>query len=174
MNNVLPDTTVQLASHFVELSEDASDMGSSNTAFAGLVTDVLTSFDIFLGQLWQNNMVNRIRNALFFGLAAHQVAAQCSQQAANVDLNWHAPNQTNINNLSVVVNGTGSNGVYNTSTTPATSAYSTYNWCNMPHVRRQEYPVAAQGYELVYVELVRFVRESARLCKVLSKHPQSS
>ncbi|KIV80314.1 hypothetical protein PV11_07825 [Exophiala sideris] len=128
-------------------------MRTSNTALAGLITDFLTSFDVFLGQLWQNNMVIRIRNALFLGSVAHQVAAQCSQ-TSSVDLTWHAPNQTNINNLSFVVNGTGSEGVYNTSATPATTAYSTYNWCNMPHVRRQEYHAAPSGYNLVYVELV--------------------
>ena len=128
-------------------------MRGSNSAFPGLITDSLTSFNIF-GHLWQNNMFIRLRDLLFFGSLASRAAAQCSQSNGTIDLSWHPPNLTNINNLSFVINGTGANGFYNTSVTPATTAYSTYNWCNMPHVRQQEYVKAPQGYKLEYVELV--------------------
>ncbi|KAK5196502.1 hypothetical protein LTR99_005290 [Exophiala xenobiotica] len=129
-------------------------MRGTNSAFTGLVTDSLTFFNIF-GQLWQNNMFIKLRDLLFFGsLASRAASAQCPQSSGTVDLSWHTPNKTNINNLSFVVNGTGANGFYNTSMTPATAAYSTYNWCNMPHVRQEEYVKAAQGYKMEYVELI--------------------
>jgi len=128
-------------------------MGGSNSAVTRLVTDSLTSFNIF-GQLWQNNMFIRLRDLLFFGSLGFQAAAQCAQPNGTVDLSWHPPNLTNINSLSFVINGTGANGFYNTSVTPAKTAYSTYNWCNMPHVRQQEYVKAPQGYKLEYVELI--------------------
>jgi acid phosphatase len=82
------------------------------------------------------------------------VSAQCNAPAS-VDLSWHAPNSSVINNLTTVVNGTGIYGfIFNSSTTPSGVPYSTYNWCNMPHVRAQEYPPAPSGYKLEYVELV--------------------
>lgn len=82
------------------------------------------------------------------------VSAQCGTSAA-VDLSWHPPNSTVINSLTSAVNGTGIYGyIFNSSITPAGVPYSTYNWCNMPHVRAQEYPPAPSGYKLEYVELV--------------------
>ena len=81
-------------------------------------------------------------------------AAQCNVRA-NVDLSWHPPNTTVVNSLSSVINGTGIHGyTFNSSTTPAGVPYGTYNWCNMPHVRAQEYPIALSDYKLEYVELV--------------------
>ncbi|OIW25799.1 histidine acid phosphatase [Coniochaeta ligniaria NRRL 30616] len=73
---------------------------------------------------------------------------------AAVDLTWHAPAQSLINNLTNVVSTTGVYGfIYNTSATPA-SDYGVYNWCNMPHVREDIYPVAPPDYDLAYVELI--------------------
>lgn len=70
-----------------------------------------------------------------------------------VDISWHAPNATQVSNLGNAINGTGVYGfIFNSSVTPGD--YKTYNWCNMPHVRPQEYPRAPEGYELEYVELV--------------------
>lgn len=74
---------------------------------------------------------------------------------AEVDLDWHAPAATRINNLTQVLNGEGVYGfIYNTSHTPD-DQYGTYNWCNMPHVRKQEYVQVSDGFELKYVEVVR-------------------
>lgn len=147
-------------------NNDGSSIQSSRPAsfFTGLLTDLLTSFNILTAQLYQNNMVIRLRDALFFGSLSSSVAAkaQCSQSfnESAVDLAWHPPNATNINNLRAVINGTGVNGfIFNSSVTPATAAYSTYNWCNMPHVRRQEYVVPPPEYSLEYVEVVRNVSE---------------
>lgn len=68
---------------------------------------------------------------------------------------WYPPAQSWINNLDHVVNGTGVHGfIFNSSSLPEGTPYGTYNWCNMPHVRAQEYPVASDEYELEYVEVI--------------------
>lgn len=73
---------------------------------------------------------------------------------AAVDLSWHAPAQTSYNNITAAF---GSDGVYgfifNTSNTPE-DEYGTYNWCNMPHVRKTEYVRPSDEYKLKYVEVV--------------------
>lgn len=127
--------------------------------FSGLITDLLTSFNTLTSQLYQNTMVVRVRDVLFAGAVAGHAAAQsnCTTSSGSVDLTWHAPNATNINNLAFVVNGSGINGIFNSSITPASVGYSTYNWCNMPHVRSTEYPKAAEDYTLEYVEIVSFL-----------------
>ncbi|KAL1897917.1 hypothetical protein Sste5346_003769 [Sporothrix stenoceras] len=72
---------------------------------------------------------------------------------------WYAPRVSDLNNLSVALSPQ-TKGVYgflfNDSTTPDGVPYGTYNWCNMPHVRADEYvvPPAEQKRSLVYVELV--------------------
>lgn len=74
--------------------------------------------------------------------------------AASVDLSWHAPNSTAINDVSQAIGGTGVYGfIYNSSVTPA-DKYGVYNWCNMPHVRATEYKKPASEYKLQYVEVV--------------------
>ena len=86
--------------------------------------------------------------ALVAGLLGHATAA------TTVDLSWHAPNATEINDLSKVITGSGAYGfIYNSSKVPV-EAYGTYNWCNMPHVRSTEYKKASSEYKLQYVEVV--------------------
>lgn len=97
-------------------------------------------------------------------------------QAANidisVDLSWHAPISSRINSLSSAINGTGTYGfVFNSSTLPEYIPYGivmfflskilvapiylgAYNWCNMPHLRRAEYPKVNSSYILGYVEVI--------------------
>lgn len=95
----------------------------------------------------RTNPKNSFMTAIAASLARHA-------NSASVDLSWHAPNATAINNLTQVVNGEGIYGfIYNNSNTPA-NEYGVYNWCNMPHVRKTEYPVAAEEYKLQYVEVV--------------------
>ncbi|KAJ9152301.1 Histidine acid phosphatase [Coniochaeta hoffmannii] len=73
---------------------------------------------------------------------------------AAVDLSWHAPAQSLINNLTNVISTTGVYGyIYNSSATPD-AQYGVYNWCNMPHVRKDIYTVPSSDYELAYVELI--------------------
>ena len=50
----------------------------------------------------------------------------------------YPPTSSNLNNLTFVLNGSGAPGIFNSSTTPE-KEYGIYNWCNMPHVRTQEY-----------------------------------
>ncbi|GMK55718.1 hypothetical protein CspeluHIS016_0207740 [Cutaneotrichosporon spelunceum] len=57
-------------------------------------------------------------------------------------------------NLTWALSGPGAPGIYNSSHTPD-SQYGIYNWCNMPHVRNQEYKAPGEEYKLVYVEAVQ-------------------
>jgi len=50
----------------------------------------------------------------------------------------YPPSSTTINNLTFVLNGSGTPGIFNSSVTPD-KEYGIYNWCNMPHVRQREY-----------------------------------
>lgn len=73
-----------------------------------------------------------------------------------VDLSWHPPKKTQINDLNAVIHGTGVFGgyIFNSSQDPSGVSYGTYNWCNMPHVRKEEYIIPPKEYQLEYVELV--------------------
>ncbi|XP_014552515.1 hypothetical protein COCVIDRAFT_110079 [Bipolaris victoriae FI3] len=78
-----------------------------------------------------------------------------SVSATEVDLGWYPPKKSWINNLDQILNGTGTNGfIFNSSQLPAGVEYGTYNWCNMPHVRKEEYVKADDEFELVYVEVI--------------------
>ena len=92
----------------------------------------------------------------FMAVAANfrSSSAQCNTNSLPVDLTWHPPTATTINNLTAVINGTGVNGFHFDAVTPSTEPYRTYNWCNMPHVRRQEYVVPPPDFRLEYVEVV--------------------
>lgn len=90
----------------------------------------------------------------FLGFVLPAVYGESITKNVTVDLNWHAPNATQVNSLASAINGTGVYGfIFNSSVTMGD--YGNYNWCNMPHVRPQEYQRAPKGYELEYVELVR-------------------
>lgn len=90
--------------------------------------------------------------------------AAASAQNVTIDLQWHAPNKTWINDLTQVLNGSGTNGfIFNNSALPEGIKYGTYNWCNMPHAKPEEYPTASEEYVLGYVEVVNrnnFTRRS--------------
>lgn len=79
-----------------------------------------------------------------------------AQQALAVDVPWHAPNATEINNLDKVLSSDGVYGFIFDSSQTSDKEYGKYNWCNMPHVRPREYPKAPKGYKLHYVEVVCF------------------
>ncbi|KAF1841638.1 cytochrome P450 [Cucurbitaria berberidis CBS 394.84] len=116
------------------------------------------------GSLWARDSSFRKGPQKAFGdemyqilLAAGKPREATTVVAANgtVDLGWHAPKKSWINDLGQVLNGTGTNGfVFGGSELPKGVKYGTYNWCNMPHVRKEEYPVAAKEYDLVYVEVI--------------------
>jgi len=136
---------------------------ASSLLYQGLLTDILTSWNTLIGHFWppqDNRMVKRLLGLFVVGASiSHEVAGapQCvASNASGIDLAWYAPNATAVNDLGKVVNGTGVYGfIFNSSVTPATSGYGTYNWCNMPHVRPQEYVVPSREFKLEYVEVVR-------------------
>jgi hypothetical protein len=100
----------------------------------------------------QDVYVMRSRSSFIATVAAS--LARHGKTTSIVDLSWHAPNATSINDLSQVINGTGVYGfIYNGSST-SENEYGVYNWCNMPHVRPTEYKRASSEYKLQYVEVV--------------------
>ncbi|KAI1750429.1 histidine acid phosphatase [Xylaria castorea] len=75
--------------------------------------------------------------------------------AGVVDLGWYPPRATSINNLTTALHGDGVYGfIFNSSYTPDRE-YGTYNWCDMPHVRKTEYVKPEKEFELVYVEVIQ-------------------
>lgn len=123
--------------------------------FTALVASAVL-FVLIQRESWRREMPNQVLDTLLLGALLHRVAAECSVENSMVNLNWHAPAATDINNLGAVINGTGVFGfIFNSSLIPTTTSYGTYNWCNMPHVRPQEYKVPPPEYKLQYVELVR-------------------
>ncbi|KAI0466062.1 histidine acid phosphatase [Xylaria cf. heliscus] len=74
---------------------------------------------------------------------------------AAADLAWYPPRATEINNLTAALHGSGVYGfIFNSSYTPQ-KQYGTYNWCDMPHVRKTEYVRPERGFELRYVEVIQ-------------------
>lgn len=75
---------------------------------------------------------------------------------------WHAPRGTDINDLSKAFDGTGPMA---RKIVPKTSAgaseqpegwdYADYNYCNMPHVTKEEYEKKGDEFELVFVEVIQ-------------------
>lgn len=53
-------------------------------------------------------------------------------------------------------NLTHSEGVYNSSTTPSSLPWNTYNYCNAPHVNEEHYrtPTNVSGARLVYLNVM--------------------
>lgn len=87
-------------------------------------------------------------------LMATWASASTSNNTKAVDTSWHPPKKSWVNDLDQVMNSTGTHGfVFSGSQLPAGVPYGTYNWCNMPHVRREEYKKAGDGFELIYVEV---------------------
>jgi hypothetical protein len=104
-----------------------------------------TTFTLFQSFGWDIDM----RSFILYVLSSVVVA-----QNTTTELKWYAPRKSWINDLGQVLNGTGTNGfVFSGSQLPAGTPYGSYNWCNMPHVRAQEYQKPSEDFELVYVEV---------------------
>lgn len=84
------------------------------------------------------------------------LTASSQKTSNNIDLNWYPPSNTLVNSLSSAVNSSGTYGfIFNSSDTPSSVPFSTYNWCSMPHVRPQEYiQPPTDRFKLEYVELI--------------------
>lgn len=112
----------------------------------------LTSITLF--RMWDSRH-GLFSLAVLTATTSHSVIAQGScNGTSNVDLGWHAPNATDINNITAMLGNSGVYGFIFNATTPADVPYSTYNWCNMPHVRAEEYSAASSDYKLEYVEVI--------------------
>ncbi|KAI9737212.1 MAG: hypothetical protein M1818_005744 [Claussenomyces sp. TS43310] len=74
---------------------------------------------------------------------------------APIDLAWYPPAASDISNVTYVLSGTGVyDFIYNSSSNPNGVLYGSYNWCNMPHIRRQEYIQPHDDFSLVFVEVI--------------------
>jgi hypothetical protein len=121
-----------------------------NARLVALFVLVLLCITFTLVQLFAWDITCNMRSIILVVFGSVALA-----QNTTVDLQWHAPKKSWINDLGQVLNGTGTNGfVFNSSQLPVGTPYGTYNWCNMPHVRSQEYPRASEKFELVYVEVL--------------------
>ncbi|KAI1909372.1 hypothetical protein LOZ12_003041 [Ophidiomyces ophidiicola] len=82
------------------------------------------------------------------------LAVLACQGAQAAGVSWYPPRSTEINDLDNVLNTSGVYGfIFNSSHTPDKD-YGTYNWCNMPRVRRREYRRPSPEYVLKYVEVI--------------------
>ena len=91
----------------------------------------------------------------FFGTPTKLPSAQ--QDGRSFNGSWYPPNKTQINDLQAVINGTDVFGFIfsDAPTSPSNAREEIQNWCNMPHVNPDSYPVPPAGYTLEYVEVVR-------------------
>jgi hypothetical protein len=96
----------------------------------------------------------RSNPGLGFMAAVAASLARHGKAASTVDLSWHAPRSTEVNNLTQVIGGSGVYGFIFNSSNPPAHGYGTYNCCNMPHVRATEYKKPSPEYQLQYVEVV--------------------
>ncbi|KAM3084374.1 hypothetical protein ACMFMG_001520 [Clarireedia jacksonii] len=88
-------------------------------------------------------------------IAQHQEPIVDAANQIPIDLKWYPPKSTAINDLGQVMAEEGVYGfIYDCSQTTNGTAYGTYNWCNMPHVRSQEYVTPPEDYKLRYVEVI--------------------
>ena len=115
------------------------------------------------GAMYYNTHWIMTQSVLLISSFASSLNVQAQSTGNVADLKWYAPNSTKVNSLTSVINGTGVYGfIFNSSTVPADTPYGTYNWCNMPHVRVQEYPKAHSSYKLEYVEVVRLILKASK------------
>ncbi|KAK9465795.1 histidine phosphatase superfamily [Lipomyces arxii] len=87
-------------------------------------------------------------------LIALSTSAAAAVAVSTESITHYSPANVSIGNLRDVLDpSTRTNGgFYNTSTVP-NDQYGAYDYCNMPHVRAQEYQ-APEGYSLQYVEVL--------------------
>lgn len=77
---------------------------------------------------------------------------KCGGTTTNISLAWHAPSKTPLNDLSTVINSTGTHGLL---FSPSSPENTTYNYCNMPRISPATYTRPDPGkYKLEYVELI--------------------
>lgn len=71
------------------------------------------------------------------------------------DQGYMPPIKTAVNDLDNALTASGVYGfIFNTSQTRFDVLFVTYNWCNMPHVRKDEYMISPAEYGLKFVEVI--------------------
>ena len=120
---------------------------------ASIIVQVYLISLLITCSLMVNTMRSYVSVALLPVLSRVHSTATCV--APPLDLSWHPSPIQEVNSLSSVEDSTSIYGfIFNSSTDPGGVPYGMYNWCNMPHVRSQEYKKAPAGYKLEYVEVV--------------------
>ena len=91
----------------------------------------------------------------FFAPSTQSSSVQ--QNSRSFNGSWYPPSNSQINDLSAVINGTDVFGFIfsDASISPSNASDALQNWCNMPHVNSDTYPVPPADYTLEYVEVVR-------------------
>ncbi|KAH6690983.1 hypothetical protein VD0004_g39 [Verticillium dahliae] len=125
-----------------------------STSLSSLIRPTLLCLGIFLIGTYTTQHIMALWSKTGPILGALAVAGS-TVSAQSIDVSWHAPAKSQVNaNFTEVLNGEGKWGfIYDTSETPI-DKYGTYNWCNMPHVRKTEYVRPSDDFELKYVELI--------------------
>ena len=96
-------------------------------------------------------------------LAASKLSpSQAVLATQDASSSWHPPANTEINDHARAVDGTGSKAKKivpwtgaGASEQPQGWQYGEYNYCNMPHVRAEEYVKKGEEFELVFVEVIQ-------------------
>jgi hypothetical protein len=81
-----------------------------------------------------------------------------------IDVSHYPPATSAINTLDKALNLDGSYGFLFNGSDSGIGQYGRYNYCNMPHVRRQEYVKPDPEYRLYYAELVSWTPPSSIDC----------
>ena len=91
---------------------------------------------------------------LAFGFSLPRRFNMSNMTASSVNLNWFPPTSSWVTDLDTVLNGTGTYGYRFDGSAPP--KHGQYSYCNMEHVRPDDYVVPnKKEFELVYVEVVR-------------------
>jgi len=107
-----------------------------------------------LCRLWELNFTMASATSFLSIPIATFASTSISNNTTAVELSWHPPAKSWVNDLEQVLKSTGTHGfVFNGSQLPAGVPYGTYNWCNMPHVRKEEYKRVEHELQMIYVEV---------------------
>lgn len=124
-----------------------------------LVASVIAKF-VVTAEIWPSMLLS-------YSSKLSIVLGPLAAQAA-VDLGWHAPAETDINNITTVFNAQSVYGFIFNSSDTVDKRYGTYNWCNMPHARRTEYPKPSSDFSLKYVEVVGQLKHTSTSKRILN------
>ncbi|KAF2104255.1 histidine acid phosphatase-like protein [Rhizodiscina lignyota] len=89
---------------------------------------------------------------LALGLSVSVTAKNLTDE---INAQWRKPAKFWDTDLDATINAKGTyNFIFNSSTLPKGIKYGSYDYCNMPHVRKPEYRIPSKEYKLEYVEII--------------------